>query len=337
VEAHISRCDLCRKVLSVFVRTATPSPSTPRSGERFEAPVQFGRYVFAGELGAGGMGVVYAARDPELDRIVAVKLLRGESDPRRQDRLRREAQVMAQLAHPNVVAVYDVGVLEDGLFIAMEYVEGETLARWLAAPRSRREILDAYCAAGRGLAAAHAAGIVHRDFKPENVLVGKDGRVRVSDFGLARPTALRAQLRGTVAEGPGAALVAGLTPPLSDLTAPGTLMGTPRYMAPEVHGGKEADALSDQFSFCVGCSRRCTARRHSMVIASMCSRPTCAQAGCVNRGPRGGFRGASVRRSARPCGGAERTVRIAPRADRGAIAAAGSSASRARATRTLRR
>src|SRR4051812_45305343 len=151
-----------------------------------------GRFVVLGLVGRGGMGDVYAAYDPELDRKIAVKLLRarpsaGQSTTEGRTRLLREAQATAKLQHPNVVVVYDVGTFGESVFIAMEFVEGRTMSGWLhAAPRTRREILDVYLAAGRGLAAAHAAGLVHRDFKPENVMVTNDGQVRVMDFGLAR-------------------------------------------------------------------------------------------------------------------------------------------------------
>lgn len=152
-----------------------------------------GRYTVLNPLGRGGMGEVVAAYDSRLDRRVALKLLRRELDSSQSQRdlearMLREAQAMARLSHPNVVAIYDVGTLEDGaIFIAMEMVEGQTLRRWLEqAPRTWREVLATYLDAARGLAAAHAAGLVHRDFKPENVLVGTDGRVRVMDFGLAR-------------------------------------------------------------------------------------------------------------------------------------------------------
>ncbi len=138
------------------------------------------------------MGEVYAAYDPELNRKLAVKLLRARggdpaTDVNRRTRLQREAQAIARLSHPNVVVVHDVGTFRDSVFIAMEFIEGDTLGAWLAEqPRGWREVLDVFLAAGRGLVAAHGAGLVHRDFKPDNVMITKDGQVRVMDFGLAR-------------------------------------------------------------------------------------------------------------------------------------------------------
>jgi tetratricopeptide (TPR) repeat protein/predicted Ser/Thr protein kinase len=220
-------------------------PQAPsRDAPRLPRGTSIDRYVVIDELGAGGMGVVYAAYDPELDRRVAIKLLRpsllGEGRPR----LVREAQAIARIAHPNVVAVYDVGELDGSVFVAMEFVEGQTLNRWLRAkPRTIPEIVGVFRQAGRGLAAAHAADLVHRDFKPDNVLVGLDGRVRVVDFGLARG-------RGSVDS---VGVVAGLSFSNLDeaLTEAGTVMGTPAYMSPEQLAGRLATAASDQFAFCV--------------------------------------------------------------------------------------
>src|SRR5215831_13342604 len=163
-----------------------------RPGASGKGPVRgqlIGRFIVVDTLGAGGMGVVLLGYDPSLDRRVAIKLLHpdlrdGDAGDRRTERLLREARAMAQIAHRNVLAVYEVGTFEGQVFIAMEHIEGETLARWLVKPRSRREILDKFIPAARGLAAAHALGLVHRDFKPDNVLVAKDGRVMVADFGL---------------------------------------------------------------------------------------------------------------------------------------------------------
>src|SRR5450432_4380055 len=151
-----------------------------------------GRYVVLGLVGRGGMGEVYAAYDPELDRKVAVKLLRvkpgnGVSLAEGRQRTLREAQAIARLSHPNVVIVFDVGTFEDQVFIAMEFVDGNTVTYWLQSQlRSWQDILKVFMAAGRGLTAAHDKGLVHRDFKPDNVMVGRDGQVRVMDFGLAR-------------------------------------------------------------------------------------------------------------------------------------------------------
>lgn len=160
------------------------------AGNQLRLGTVVGRYVVLEGLaagGMGGMGIVYAAYDPDLYRRVAIKfLLSNQANHTGHDRLLREARAMAQLSHPNVVAVYDVGTWQERVFIAMELVDGGTLKGWLAGDRSCREILDTFIAAGRGLAAAHAAGLVHRDFKPSNVMVGHDGRVRVTDFGLVR-------------------------------------------------------------------------------------------------------------------------------------------------------
>jgi len=205
------------------------------------------RFVITGRLGVGGMGVVYAAHDAQLDRKLAIKLVR-HSDPaqreRDQQRLIREAQSLARLSHPNVVAIYDVGLHDDRVFIAMELVVGTTLRRWVGeGTRPWDEVLRCVAQAGEGLAAAHAAGIVHRDFKPDNVLVGDDGRVRVLDFGLA-------QGDGTVPTGAGFSPDAMIS---ASLTATGKVAGTPAYMAPEQFAGAAADPRTDQFSFCVAC------------------------------------------------------------------------------------
>ncbi|MEA2604056.1 MAG: eukaryotic-like serine/threonine-protein kinase [Acidobacteriota bacterium] len=211
-----------------------------------------GRYVVLERIGAGGMGVVYAAYDPELDRKVALKLLRPDRAGAAGEaalRLQREAQAIARLSDPHVVAVYDAGTLGEQVFVAMEFVEGRTLREWLKAePRSWSEILKVFLAAGWGLAAAHDAGLVHRDFKPDNVLLGTDGRIKVADFGLARPVGDADPGGGEAAlmESPGSRGL--LATPLTEW---GVAMGTPAYMAPEQLRGERADARSDQFSFCV--------------------------------------------------------------------------------------
>jgi serine/threonine-protein kinase len=229
-----------------------------------------GRYTVLDKLGQGGMGVVVAAYDARLDRRVALKLLRRLEQPEgegpQEAWLVREAQAMARLSHPNVVAVYDAGTLEDGsIFIAMEYIQGQTLRRWRnQEPRPWRQVLEAYVAAGRGLAAAHAAGLIHRDFKADNVLVGQDGRVRVTDFGLAR-TQSSADPGAKASSEPGQEPVVQSSASLptdqrvtarpsgswsSVLTLPGIFMGTPAYMAPELFRGGVADLRSDLFAFC---------------------------------------------------------------------------------------
>ena len=204
--------------------------------------VRIGRYRLDRCIGRGGMGVVWAARDDELDRTVAIKILRPELGGLGVG-LDKEARALARLSHPNVVGVFDVGTHDGQRFIAMEFVEGETLREWLEQPRSLPEILDAFAGAGRGLAAAHAVGLVHRDFKPDNVLLGRDGRARVLDFGLARPP--------SAAEPGPTPLALDADPRATALSRHGVLLGTPAYMAPEQHLGLTADASSDQFAFAV--------------------------------------------------------------------------------------
>ena len=200
------------------------------------------RYIVLEEIGRGAMGVVYAAYDPELDRKVALKVLH-----RGRERLLREAQALARLSSAYAVAIHDVGVSGGRLFLAMEYVDGESLDAWLGrGPHPWRDVLTRLLAAGRGLEAAHLAGVVHRDFKPANVLLAGDGGVKVADFGLARASG---SLDGTTSTGSGRAV------DLERLTATGELMGTPSYMAPEQHEGKVATEASDQFSFCVSLYR----------------------------------------------------------------------------------
>ncbi|NVB39668.1 protein kinase [Pseudenhygromyxa sp. WMMC2535] len=214
--------------------------------------VKVGRFSIVRKLGSGGMGVVYMAYDEQLDRRVAVKLMRSaDTNTNGRVRMKREAQAMARLSHPNVVTVYEADTHEGQLFVAMEYVEGEDLRVWLAArERSWREVLELFRQAGAGLAAAHEAGLAHRDFKPDNVLVGRDGRARVADFGLAYGLEGLASTPEPAPESePGAEASPGALEQM--LTRTGALMGTPAYMAPEQYSGQRGDALSDQFSFCV--------------------------------------------------------------------------------------
>jgi len=210
------------------------------------------RYIVLRTLGRGGMGVVYLAFDSELERKVALKLLGTHSDsaptsttPNVRARLLREAQAMAKLSHPNVLPVYDVGSYADAIFMAAEYVEGGTLGEWLTnQPRTWREIVHVFVAAGRGLAAAHAAGLVHGDFKPHNVMIGNDGQVRVMDFGLAREVSEDIDDVSSVHLD-----IAGVDLQRTDASSR-VDMGTPAYMAPEQHMAIDFDARADQFSFC---------------------------------------------------------------------------------------
>lgn len=202
-------------------------------------------------IGAGGNAVIYSAADEDQGRQVAIKLLRDDRSGRRdtQARFLREAKAMARLDHPNVVRIYEVGMHEGRVFLALEYVQGRTLREWLEAERPElAEIVTRYLEAGRGLQAAHAAGLMHRDFKPDNAVLGDDGRVRVVDFGLARST------RGTDTF----KTIEEQTPGLRDALAEGPellstigLSGTPAYMSLEQHFGRSTDPRSDQFSFCV--------------------------------------------------------------------------------------
>ncbi|MBL8946569.1 MAG: serine/threonine protein kinase, partial [Myxococcales bacterium] len=215
---------------------------------RIAEPVRIGRFVVLERIGEGGMGVVYSAYDDALERKVAIKLVRPqlESDDG-QRRIRREAQAAARLSHPNVVTVYEIGEHAGRVFVAMEFVRGRTLRQWLAAaPRPWQGIVDVFVDAGRGLQAAHAAGLVHRDFKPDNVMIDDDehggrGRVRVLDFGVARRV------------GAASAATGGVASTESEVTGTdaGRIVGTPAYMAPEQLAGELADARSDQYAFCL--------------------------------------------------------------------------------------
>jgi serine/threonine protein kinase/tetratricopeptide (TPR) repeat protein len=257
VDAHVDGCAECFALLASLAETMTPphaaSVIEKREDDDKEDPAgadplargrstwkrgsTIGRYVLIEQIGAGGMGMVFAAEDPALGRTIAIKLVRStmRSD-RSNEQLLAEARMMAQLSHPNVVPVYDVGTHDGFVFLAMELIEGTNLRTWLLeTKRSWQEVQRVFLEAGRGLVAAHRAGLVHRDFKPDNVLVGKDGRVVVTDFGLAHST---------------------LSP--SDRVA-GTLV----YMAPEQRDGQIADSRSDQYSFAVALSEALTGERPS--------------------------------------------------------------------------
>ncbi|MBK7861416.1 MAG: serine/threonine protein kinase [Archangiaceae bacterium] len=224
---HLERCGRCRQRAVAALGTsqfseqsAAPHPAS----EVLARGAVLGKYVVLDPLGQGRMGEVYSALDRELDRVVALKLLRD----RARDATLSEARALARLSHPNVIACYDVAEAEGLTFLVMELSRGQTLRSWARTSRRPTEVLGVAIDAARGLAAAHAAGLVHRDFKPDNVLVGDDGRVRVTDFGLARAATDEAAASG----------------------APRQLAGTPSYMAPEQLSGAPADARSDQFSFC---------------------------------------------------------------------------------------
>jgi eukaryotic-like serine/threonine-protein kinase len=261
-EEHMTGCPDCRMVVAEAAaadqasETTAPTRRVPLPPEALDpagpslAPgVRVGRYQIKELIGVGAIGAVYAARDPELHRMVALKVLRTGAAAHApavdlRARLLREARAMARLSHPNVVTVHDAGTHEESVFLAMELVAGVTLRRWLAAgARSLEEIVQVFRAAGEGLAAAHRSGLVHRDFKPENVLVGDDGRVRVTDFGLARPTdgELTGSHRAIGQHGWLQTVV----------TRTGIVAGTPAYMSPEQFTGEAPDPRSDQFSFCV--------------------------------------------------------------------------------------
>ncbi|MDC0718056.1 serine/threonine-protein kinase [Nannocystis bainbridge] len=249
VEETVVRPDsLERGRTAVDVERTTAS--LPAGGEAQAPASTLGRYVILGQLGSGGMGTVFKAHDPDLDRTVAIKLLHGTAVGEARTRMIREAQAMAKLSHPNVVPVFDVGAhRDDQVFIAMDLVEGTDLRAWIATRRPWPEVVDLFAQAGAGLAAAHAVGLIHRDFKPDNVLLSTDaatGRLRaqVADFGLAR--------RDEDPEAPADAIeAAGASALDTQITRYGAIVGTPAYMSPEQHAGVAVDARTDQFSFCV--------------------------------------------------------------------------------------
>ncbi|MBI5512891.1 MAG: protein kinase [Deltaproteobacteria bacterium] len=242
--AHVEGCEPC---LAVVARAQDQAPG-PLG---YAVGATLGRYEVVALLGAGAMGVVYEARDLELHRTVALKVVRPDraldDAAALGERLRAEARALARVSSPCVVAVYDIGTVGEDVFIAMERIDGPTLRGWVAErPRAPREVAAAFVQAGEGLAAAHEVGVVHRDFKPDNALVGRDGRTRVSDFGLAR-------------DGPAG-------PPKDPSGALSTvetrtLAGTPAYMAPEQREGLRATPSSDQYAFCVALVEALTGRR----------------------------------------------------------------------------
>ena len=309
VAIHLDACRECRALVADLSRARADVPA----GAGRDA----GRYVLLSTIGAGGMGVVHAAFDRELDRKVALKFLAaggGEEPARARARLQREAQALAKLTHPNVITVHDVGLLDGEVFVAMELVVGRTLRAWAeGAPRRLAEILAVLRQAGEGLAAAHAAGLVHRDFKPENVLVGDDGRVRVTDFGLARaPT-------------PGPDGVEPHLPPAAGpLTRTGVRAGTPAYMAPEQQSGGATDARSDVYSYCVTLHEAVTGVRPAEPVPARRRMPAwleriVARGLHEDPGPRWAFHATPARRDGE--GPARRPIARGHRARRDALTA----------------
>jgi tetratricopeptide (TPR) repeat protein/predicted Ser/Thr protein kinase len=209
-------------------------------------PMSIGRFVVLSTLGRGGMGTVFKAYDESLDRAVAIKLLHSSTSEHHAQRLKREAQALAKLSHPNVVHVYEVGKANERWFIAMELVRGQTLREWSTGEHGWRERVSTYLHAGAGLAAAHAAGLVHRDFKPDNCIIDEQGRARVLDFGLAREAVRSSEKSSRPNEE--SSEPEGANEPL---TQTGAVLGTLAYMPLEQLEGRPADARSDQFSFCV--------------------------------------------------------------------------------------
>ncbi len=257
VDAHVDGCAACRLLLGELAHTDLDALGIAPVAD----PARIGRYEIEARIGEGGMGTVFAAHDPQLDRKVAVKLVHPELAQRGVERLLREGRALARLSHAHVVAVYDAGTDGDQVYVAMELIEGETLAAWLRArPRTWREIAEKFAGAGRGLAAAHRAGIVHRDVKPENVMIDRAGRAKVTDFGLAglagRAERMDAGGAAAVLDARGArasrAGDAGGAPVSreSRLTHPGTVLGTPKFMSPEQWAGEDVGPATDQYSLC---------------------------------------------------------------------------------------
>jgi serine/threonine-protein kinase len=238
---------------ALFALSSTTEGEACEPAPEVQPGTLINRYMVLSRLGEGGMGVVYAAFDTKLERKIAIKILHQQAalgSTAGRARMLREAQVLAQLAHPNVVAIFDVGIHNGQVFIGMEFLDGGTLSEWGSKKRREpAEILALYLQAGQGLVAAHAAHFIHRDFKPDNVLLGKDGRVRVTDFGVARvanqdAVPVRPNLDALLRQLPTSDLY-------KPLTTADTLIGTPLYMAPEQFDGRPVDARTDQFSFCV--------------------------------------------------------------------------------------
>ncbi|MGE0550763.1 MAG: tetratricopeptide repeat protein [Kofleriaceae bacterium] len=252
LQDHLADCEACRRLVSELARGSVaedpPTSLAPdEAADWLPRGTTLDRYQIIEQIGVGSAGAIYAAEDPELDRRIALKVLRAPAGTAT-TALLHEAKAMAKLAHPNVVAIHDVGIADGRAFIAMELVTGQTLRAWLAASHSWRAIRDAFVAAGRGLAAAHRAGLVHRDFKPDNVLVDAEQRVRVTDFGLSGPI-----------DGAG---------------SPAAMwIGTPAYMSPEQLRGEPATPASDQFAFCVALHEALLGRRPHLAAPAVATPP----------------------------------------------------------------
>ncbi len=240
------------KTVAAIGKGSPPEPG----GELPRLLPQIGRYTLLGTLGRGGMGLVHKGYDAELDRPVAIKMFHRDPGGSADDsqlrethaRAMREAQALARLSHPNIVAVHEVGSHEGRVFIVMDYVLGETLREWLTARPPLARVLEVFVQIGQALAAAHRGGIIHRDLKPDNVVVGEDGHAQVLDFGLARTAeviALEHDATGRAATGRHDS-TGSIT-----LSSPGDLVGTPAYMAPEQLLRERACERSDQYAFCV--------------------------------------------------------------------------------------
>lgn len=272
-QQHLQHCTDCLDLVTLVQQsygddnTQTEDlPAAPGLDDEPAEPGSFiGRYEVLRTSGRGGMGVVFEARDPELDRRVALKLVKpsllGEEAQHFDRRLLREARAMARLSHPNVLTVYDVGVHEGQVFLASEWVDGETLEDWMKREHHWRTVVSCFRDAARGLVAAHEAGLVHRDFKPANVMLGKDERVRVFDFGLVRATVNSEGMNSTLGRN--------------------RVIGTPAYMSPEQMAGEAADERADQFSFCVSLYEALAGRR-PFFGGDLLAIHAAIEAGCVD-------------------------------------------------------
>ncbi|MDC0715782.1 protein kinase domain-containing protein [Nannocystis bainbridge] len=259
LDGHLEACTDCRVLVAGLARGQVGVRSEDDRGADPMTGVVIGRYTLADLLGSGGMGLVYRAHDPVLDRDVAVKLIHAlDVRPADRERLLREARAMARLAHPNVLTVFDAGESGEELFVAMALIRGSTLREHCARARPAwREVAALCLGAARGLAASHKAGVLHRDVKPDNILVGEDGSVQVTDFGLARATT-----------DPGA--------PLWPTSPESGRAGTPGYLAPELRAGGEPTAASDQYALCLTlkeCLGRVPRRLERIVRRGLAERP----------------------------------------------------------------